>query len=62
VSRRDNQGKLYPSLQSVRGCFVSSKYCHDGFRDIGLGDAVMVSKERWRKHINKLDLEMFPKA
>ena len=44
-SRRDNGGKPYPSLQSVRGRFMSSKYHHDGFRDIGLGDAVMTGKE-----------------
>jgi len=41
---------------------MTSKYRHDGLRDLGLGDAVMVSKERWRKHINELDLETFPKA
>ena len=40
----------------------TSKYRHDGLRDIGLGDAVMVSKERWRKHVNTLDLDTFPKA
>jgi len=62
ASRRDNRGKPYPSLQSVRGRFVSSKYRHNGFRDIGLGDAIMVGKERWRKHINELDLDVFSKA
>jgi len=46
----------------VRGRLLSSKYHHDGFRDLGLGEAVMVSKERWRKHLNELDLETFPKA
>jgi len=62
-SRRDNGGKPYPSLQSVRGrMMITSKYRHDGLRDLGLGDAVMVSKERWRKHVNKLDLETFPKS
>jgi len=61
-SRRDNGGKPYPSLQSVRGWMMMSKYRHDGLRDLGLGDAVMVSKERWRKHINELDLETFPKS
>jgi len=40
----------------------TSKYRHDGLRDLGLGDAVMVSKERWRKHVNELDLETFPKS
>jgi len=62
ASRRDNGGKPYPSLQSVRGRILTSKYHHDGLRDLGLGDAVMVSKERWRKHINELDLETFPKS
>jgi len=36
---------------------MTSKYRHDGLRDIGLGDAVMVSKERWRKHVNELDFD-----
>jgi len=61
-SRRDNGGKPYPSLHSVRGRMATSKYRHDGLRDLGLGDAVMVSKERWRKHVNELDLETFPKS
>jgi len=61
-SRRDNGGKPYPSLQWVRGRMMTSKYLHDGLRDLGLGDAVMVSKERWRKHVNELDLETFPKS
>jgi len=61
-SRRDNGGKPYPSLQSVRGRMMTSKYRHDGLKDLGLGDAVMVSKERWRKHVNELDLETFPKS
>jgi len=61
-SRRDNGGKPYPSLQSVRGRMMTSKYRHDGLRDLGLGDAVMVSKERWRKHVNELDLKTFPKS
>jgi len=61
-SRRDKGGKPYPSLQLVRGRMMTSKYRHDGLRDLGLGDAVMVSKERWRKHVNELDLETFPKS
>jgi len=61
-SRRDNGGKPYPYIQSVRGRMMTSKYRHDGLRDLGLGDAVMVSKERWRKHVNELDLETFPKS
>jgi len=35
---------------------ATKKYRHDGFRDVGLGDAVMVGKERWRKHVKQLDL------
>jgi len=61
-SRRDNRGKPYPSLQSVRARMSTSKYQHDGFRDVGLGDTVMVSKEQWRKNLNSLDLETFPKS
>jgi len=61
-SRRDNGGKPYPSLHLVRGWMMTSKYWHDGLRDLGLGDAVMVSKEWWRKHVNELDLETFPKS
>ena len=61
-SRRDNYGKPYPPLTNVRGRFSTSKYRHDGFRDIGLGDAVMGAKERWRKNVNQLDLDTFPKA
>jgi len=61
-TRRDHGGKPYPSLCSVRARMVTSKYRHDGLKDLGLGDAVMVSKEHWRKHVNELDLETFPKA
>ena len=61
-TRRDNYGKSYPPLTQVRGRFSTSKYWHDGFRDIGLGDAVMGAKERWRKNVNQLDLDTFPKA
>jgi len=61
-TRRDHGGKPYPSLRSVRARMITSKYRHDGLKDLGLGDAVMVSKERWRKHVNELDLETFPKA
>jgi len=41
---------------------LTSKYQHDRLRDVGFGDAVMVSKEWWRKHLNALDLDTFPKA
>ena len=61
-SRRDNRGKPYPSLASIRARMGTSKYHHDGFKELGLGDAVMVGKERWRKHLNELDLEVFPKS
>ena len=62
VSRRDNWSKPYPSLMNVKGRFASRKYVHDGFRDVGLGDLVMTAKERWRKHVNDLDLSTFSKA
>jgi len=62
LSRRDNQGKPYPSLSSIRARMLTSKYRHDGLRELGLGDAVMVAKEHWRKHINELDLDGFPKS
>jgi len=38
------------------------KYRHDTFRELGLGDLVMVGKGRWRKHVGTLDLDGFPKA
>jgi len=40
----------------------TSKYHYDQFRELGLGDLVMVGKECWRKHVGTLDLEGFPKA
>jgi len=40
----------------------TSKYRHDQFRDLGLGDLVTVGKERWRKHVKSLDTEGFPKS
>jgi len=40
----------------------SKRYRHDSFQELGLGDLVMVGKERWRKHVGTLDLEGFPKA
>ena len=33
LSRRDNGGKPYPSLQSVRGRMMTSKYRHNGLRE-----------------------------
>jgi len=46
----------------MRNRFETKKYCHDVFRELGLGDLVMVGKERWRKHVGTLDLDSFPKA
>ena len=60
--RRDNWSHPYPSLMSIRCWFEMSKYCHDTFRELGLGDLVMMGKECWRKHMGTLDLEGFPKA
>ena len=60
--RRDNRSHPYPSLTSIQNWFEMSKYHHDSFRELGLGDLVMAGKERWRKHMGTLDLEGFPKA
>ena len=38
------------------------KYQHDQFRELCLGDLVMVGKERWRRHVKGLDIEGFPKS
>jgi len=59
---QDNQSRPYPSLTNIRHQLETSKYCHDQFRELGLGDLVMVGKEWWRKHMKTLDLEGFPKA
>jgi len=40
----------------------TGKYRHDQFRELGLGDLVMVGKEQWRKHVRTLDIKGFPKA
>ena len=40
----------------------TTKYRHDQFRELGLGDLVMVGKEWWRRHAKGLDIEGFPKA
>ena len=60
--RRDNKSHPYHSLMAVRHWFEMSKYHHDQFREMGLGDLVMTGKEHWRKHVGTLDLEGFPKA
>jgi len=61
-TRRDNSSHPYPSYTGVRNRIETSKYRHDQFRELGLGDLVMAGKERWRKHVRGLDLEGFPKA
>jgi len=61
-SRRDNKGHPYPSLMAICCRFETSKYCHNQFREMGLGDLVIAGKERWRRHVGALDLEGFPKA
>jgi len=61
-TRRDNSSRPYPSCANIRSRMETSKYRHDQFRELGLGDLVMVGKERWRKHAKGLDIEGFPKA
>jgi len=46
----------------MRNRFETKKYHHNTFRELGLGDLVMVGKEWWRKHVGTLDLDGFPKA
>ena len=52
----DNSTCPYPSLNSIQERMVTKKYHHDQFRNLGLGDVVMVGKERWRKHVRQLNL------
>ena len=59
---RDNSSCPYPSCINICSRMETSKYWHDQFRELGLGDLVMVGKERWRKHAKGLDIEGFPKA
>ena len=61
-THRDNSSRPYPSCANIRSRMETLKYRHDQFRELGLGDLVMVGKERWRKHIKGLDIEGFPKA
>ena len=61
-TRRDNSSRPYPSFANIRTQIETSKYHPNQFRELGLGDLVMVGKERWRKHVKGLDLEGFPKA
>jgi len=60
--RWDNKGKPYPSLMRIRERIGSQHFQYDSFRELGLGDVVMTGKERWRKHVQALDLEAYPKA
>jgi len=61
-TRRDNSSRPYPSCANIRSRMETSKYRHNQFRELGLGDLMMVGKERWRKHAKGLDIEGFPKA
>jgi len=61
-TRRDNSSCPYPSCANIWSRMETTKYQHDQFRELGLGDLVMVGKERWRKHAKGLDIEGFPKA
>jgi len=61
-TRRDNGSRPYPSLTGMKSRIETSKYRHDSFWEIGLGDAVMIRKMRWRKHLSSLDLDGFPKS
>ena len=61
-NQRDNQTRPYPSLTNICCWLETSKYRHDQFRELGLGDLVMVGKEWWRKHVRTLDIEGFPEA
>jgi len=61
-NHRDNQTRPYPSLTNICCRLETNKYRHNQFRELGLGDLVMVGKEWWRKHVRTLDLEGFPKA
>ena len=61
-TRRDNGSCPYPTLTGMRTQIETSKYRHDSFREIGLGDAVMMGKMQWRKHLSSLNLDGFPKA
>ena len=61
-TRRDNLSHPYPSYTNIRHRLETSKYRHNQFRELGLGDFVMAGKERWMKHVKSLDLEGLPKA
>ena len=50
--RWDNKPRPYPSSTAIK----TSKYHYDQFRDLGLGDLVMVGKEHWRKHVVRATL------
>jgi len=61
-THRDNSSCPYPSYTNIHHRLETSKYRHNQFRELGLGDFVMAEKERWRRHVKSLDLEGFPKA
>ena len=61
-THRDNPSRPYPLYTNIHNWFKTSKYCHDQFRELSLGDLVMAGKEWWRKHMRGLHLEGFPKA
>ena len=44
-TRRDNLSRPYPSCANIRSWMETSKYWHNQFRELGLGDLVMVGKE-----------------
>jgi len=62
TTRRDNGSRPFPSMTGMRSQIETSKYRHDSFWEIGLGDLVMIGKERWRKHLGSLNLDGFSKA
>ena len=62
TTQRDNGSRPYPSMTGMRSWIETLKYRHDSFREIGLGDLVMIGKERWRKHLGSLNLDGFSKA
>jgi len=61
-TRRDNSSRPYPSCANIHSRMETSKYRHNQFRELGLGDLVMVGKEQWRRHAKGLDIEGFPQA
>jgi len=62
TSRRDNRSKPYPTLVRMWDRIHDRNARNDSFRELGLGDVVMCGKERWRKLVNCLDMDAFPKV